>query len=57
MYPKQERQDSLQEALFYLNNRHQLKLHEMPKYMQALEVAQRCGLVSENGRWYLPSGE
>jgi hypothetical protein len=57
MYPIQEEQDNLQQALYYLNNRHQLKMQDMPKYIQALELADRCGLVSENGRWYLPTAE
>jgi hypothetical protein len=55
MYPIQEQYNELQEALYYLNNRHQLKLQDMPKYIQALELARRCGLVSDNGRWYIPT--
>jgi hypothetical protein len=53
MHP--EIQEEIQLALYYLNNRHRLKMQDMPQYLKALELARKYDLEESNGIWYLPA--
>jgi hypothetical protein len=55
MHP--ETQEEIQQTLYFLNNRHRLKMQDMPKYLRAQELARKYGLEEIDGLWYQPSAD
>ncbi|MCU0514224.1 MAG: hypothetical protein MUE40_16840 [Anaerolineae bacterium] len=44
----------IEQALFYLNNRHRLKTQDIPHYLKAQAAARHLGLEQRGGIWYAP---